>query len=93
MVDHRRLSYWRSSAAVFSGRAARTNPIEKASYNNLMTDWAKIAKASVPEIPDEQMERIGPVLEALERAFRVAVETLPHPVESALVFRAEEQAE
>ena len=71
----------------------RLNPNEKASYNDLMTDWAKIAKASAPEIPEEQVERIGPVLEALERAFRAAAETLPHTVESALVFRAEEPAE
>ena len=43
-----------------------------------MTDWKLIAVALDPPIPQPDLEKIVPVLDALERAFRPLVATLPH---------------
>jgi len=42
-----------------------------------MTDWKKIASAIEPAIPAEDVEKIVPVLEALEAAFRPLREAIP----------------
>jgi hypothetical protein len=42
-----------------------------------MTDWKAISKALDTGIPDDQMERIAPVMEALERAFAPLIASIP----------------
>ena len=42
-----------------------------------MTDWKMISKALNTGIPDDEMDRIGPVLEALEHAFEPLRKTIP----------------
>ena len=41
-----------------------------------MTDWKAISKALDTGIPDDQLERIVPILEQLERAFEPLRATL-----------------
>jgi len=54
-----------------------------------MTDWRLAAKARCPDIPETEVERIVPVLEALEAAFVRAVARIPVEAEAATVFSAE----
>ncbi len=42
-----------------------------------MTDWTKLAAALDPPVSPEDMEKIAPVLEALESAFRPLQRSLP----------------
>jgi hypothetical protein len=42
-----------------------------------MTDWRKIAAALDPPIPADDIERIAPVLEALESAFQPLRASIP----------------
>ena len=42
-----------------------------------MTDWKKIAAALDPPIPAPDLEKIVPVMEALEAAFRPLQRSLP----------------
>jgi hypothetical protein len=42
-----------------------------------MTDWKAISKALDTGIPDDQLDRIAPVLEGLERAFEPLRASLP----------------
>lgn len=42
-----------------------------------MTDWTKIASAMEPGIPAGDAEKIAPVMEALEGAFRPLVRSIP----------------
>jgi hypothetical protein len=42
-----------------------------------VTDWKKIASALEPEIPAEDIEKVVPVLEALEAAFRPLRASIP----------------
>ncbi len=58
-----------------------------------MRDWKKIAEAESFEIPPADMERIVPVLDGLEAAFRPLVTGIPHEVEPAVIFRAAPEAE
>jgi hypothetical protein len=46
-----------------------------------MTDWKKIAAALDPPIPAADVEKLAPVLEALEEAFRPLQKSLPHGAE------------
>jgi hypothetical protein len=41
-----------------------------------MTDWKKIAAALDPPIPEADVERLLPVMDALENAFRPLQQTL-----------------
>jgi hypothetical protein len=41
-----------------------------------MTDWKKIAAALDPPIPEVDVERLSPVMDALENAFRPLQQTL-----------------
>ncbi|MGD1091228.1 MAG: hypothetical protein ABSB35_04445 [Bryobacteraceae bacterium] len=43
-----------------------------------MTDWKKMAAVLDPPIPPEDVEKIVPVVEALEAAFRPLQRSLPH---------------
>ena len=42
-----------------------------------MTDWKKIASAIEPGIPAGDVEKVVPVLDALETAFRPLRESIP----------------
>jgi hypothetical protein len=42
-----------------------------------MTDWKKIASALEPPIPAGDIERVVPILEALEKSFRPLQKTIP----------------
>lgn len=49
-------------------------------------DWAALARATAPDLPDEQVARIAPVLDALEAQFRPVADGLPFAAEPAIVF-------
>jgi hypothetical protein len=55
-----------------------------------MTDWKALARARGLEIPEEEIDRIAPALDQLERSFRPLAATIPEEVEPAVMFRAEE---
>ena len=42
-----------------------------------MTDWRKIAAAIDPPIPEADREKIAPVLDAIDRAFRPLLQLIP----------------
>jgi hypothetical protein len=42
-----------------------------------MTDWKKIASALEPPLPAADIEKITPVLEALEASFRPLKQSIP----------------
>jgi hypothetical protein len=42
-----------------------------------MRDWRKIAAGIAPEIPAEDVEKIVPIMEALERAFEPLRAAIP----------------
>jgi len=48
--------------------------------------------ASDFDIPEDQLERIAPVLDALEAAFRPLVNDIPPETEPVTVFRCGEQS-
>ena len=52
-----------------------------------MKDWKKIASANGLNIPEADVERIAPSLDALEAAFRPLTARIPHEVEPAVGFR------
>jgi hypothetical protein len=54
-----------------------------------MTDWRLAAQARCPDIPAEEVERIVPVLEALEAAFAPLAARIPVECEPATAFRVE----
>jgi len=56
-------------------------------------DWKKKARAEQLEIPDADLERIAPTLDAMEAAFRPLAQALPPETEPALIFRAAEEGE
>jgi hypothetical protein len=43
----------------------------------MATDWRKVAAAADPPIPQADIEKIVPTLEALEAAFRPLQRTIP----------------
>jgi hypothetical protein len=51
-----------------------------------MKNWKLIAAASNFDIPEAEVERIAPVLDALEAAFRPLVEEIPLETEPVTVF-------
>jgi len=55
----------------------------------VMTDWRLAAAARCPEIPAAEVERIVPVLEALETAFAPLAASIPVECEPATEFRVE----
>jgi hypothetical protein len=54
-----------------------------------MDDWKAIAEARGLGIPDTEVARLVPVMEALERSFRPLLKALPHEADLANNFRAE----
>jgi len=52
----------------------------------LMKDWRTLATAQGLDIPSEELERVAPVLEALEAAFRPLVKSIPIDIEPAVTF-------
>ena len=56
-------------------------------------DWKKIARANRLEIPDADLERIGPTLDGLEGAFRPLAQSLAPETDPATIFRAAEEVE
>ncbi|HOK46465.1 MAG TPA: hypothetical protein PLA43_00845 [Bryobacteraceae bacterium] len=53
-----------------------------------MDKWKLIAAASRFDIPEEELNRIAPVLEALEAAFRPLAKNIPVETEPAFIFHA-----
>ena len=51
-----------------------------------MKNWKKIAEASQIRIPEADLDRITPALDALEAAFRPLTKDIPHDVEPAVAF-------
>jgi hypothetical protein len=56
-----------------------------------MKDWKKIASANNLHIPETDFERITPPLDALEKAFRPLVQSIPAQIEPAVVFQISEE--
>ena len=51
-----------------------------------MKNWKKIAESSELHIPEPDLERITPTLDALEAAFRPLTKNIPHDMEPAVAF-------
>ena len=51
-----------------------------------MTKWRKVAEAYDLRIPEPDLERIAPSLDALESAFRPLTKQIPDDVEPAVTF-------
>ena len=51
-----------------------------------MTDWIAVARARGLEIPEEQVARLAPSLEALERDFAPLKAKIPHQLEPAITL-------
>jgi len=51
-----------------------------------MKNWKKISEASDVRIPEPDVDRITPALDALEAAFRPLTKDIPHDVEPAVGF-------
>ncbi len=54
-----------------------------------MTNWKLLAEAHQFAIPEPELERIVPTLEALDEAFRKVLSRLPADADSSLVFQAD----
>jgi hypothetical protein len=50
------------------------------------TDWRALAHARALNISDADLDRIAPVLESLDAAFRPLARQIPHDVEPAVVL-------
>ena len=55
-----------------------------------MLDLKAIAAARGLDIPDDQLERIAPVLEKLHDEFRAVLQRFPEGSSSAIQFQADE---
>lgn len=51
-----------------------------------MTDWIALARARGLDIPEEQVSRIAPSLEALVRDFAPLKAKIPHELEPAITL-------
>ncbi|MDP2997610.1 MAG: hypothetical protein Q8N47_08980 [Bryobacterales bacterium] len=49
-------------------------------------DWKTLARALALDIPDPDLDKITPALDALETSFRPLAANVPHLVEPAVVF-------
>ncbi|MCS6951941.1 MAG: hypothetical protein RMK57_00780 [Bryobacterales bacterium] len=54
-------------------------------------DWRRIAEGMRLDVPEGDLERIAPVLDALEDAFRPLVPALPLETEPAVTFRCDDE--
>jgi hypothetical protein len=51
-----------------------------------MTDYKLLAQSLAPDIPESDLDRITAPLDALEKAFRPLVSSIPHETEPAIGF-------
>jgi len=51
-----------------------------------MKNWKRIAEANELRIPEPDLDRIAPALDALEAAFRPLTKNIPDDVEPAVAF-------
>lgn len=51
-----------------------------------MKNWKLIAKGLSLDIPQKDLKKIAPVLDALETAFRPLTADIPHATEPAVIF-------
>jgi hypothetical protein len=56
-----------------------------------MKNWKQIAAGHGLDIPEADLERAAPVLDALEASFRPLAAAIPESVEPAVTFRAAEE--
>ena len=54
--------------------------------SNTMKNWKHIAEASGLDIPAADLDKISPLLDALELTFRPLVDALDEENESSLIF-------
>jgi hypothetical protein len=54
-----------------------------------MKNWKLLATDLRLSIPDEDLERIIPAMDALEAAFRPLVTDIPHETEPAVIFHVD----
>jgi hypothetical protein len=54
-----------------------------------MTNWKLLAEAHQLAIPEPELERIVPTLEALDKAFRKVLCGLPADADSSLIFQSD----
>ena len=52
-----------------------------------MRNWKQIACGLSLAIPESDIEKIAPVMDGLEAAFRPLADEIPHDVEPAVVFQ------
>jgi hypothetical protein len=50
------------------------------------TDWRAAARALAPDLPDEDVERIAPILARLDRTLGATLATLPLDLDLDLEF-------
>ena len=56
-----------------------------------MADWKQLANSRALSIPEDQLERIAPILEALDKSFRQIANDLADELGMAIDFRAEQR--
>jgi hypothetical protein len=56
-----------------------------------MADWKQLANARALHIPEDQLERVGPILEALDKSFRPIAENLADDLGMAVDFQADQR--
>ena len=66
--------------------------LSRIEHSPRMKNWKKIAQSSDIKIPETEIERLAPSLDALEAAFRPLVNTIPDDIEPAVTFRIEPEA-
>ena len=61
-------------------------PLPRSCYHSEMRNWKQIAAAGRFGIPEDELDRIVPVLDALEAGFRPLVKRIPVETEPATVL-------
>lgn len=56
-----------------------------------MADWKRLGIARELNVPDEQLERIAPILESLDKNFREIAAGLPDELGMAVDFGADQR--
>jgi len=51
-----------------------------------LKNWKLIAKGLGLDIPQKDLKKIAPALDALEAAYRPLAADIPHPTEPAVIF-------
>ena len=54
-----------------------------------MKNWKLLAAALDLDLPERDIEKISPTLDALETAFRPLAAAIPHETEPAVIFHLE----